>query len=140
VPGILLNWSARLCFEGQTDRAAIPARQGSLDLCETAIHKQFRSHDVTTIVGCEKHDGLRDLIECTEPVERTLSEIIFKHCRPFRRKPPGRSVRDVADFLPSPPARGEAPHVRVHVPPGANRPEHGMVVRRVRDRFRTRDV
>jgi hypothetical protein len=30
--------------------------------------------------------------------------------------------------------------VRVGVPPGANRPVHGLIVRRVRDRSGTRDV
>ena len=47
---------------------------------------------------------------------------------------------DVADFLPSLPARGEAPRVRVRVPLGANRPDRGPVVRRVRDGFRMLDV
>jgi hypothetical protein len=47
---------------------------------------------------------------------------------------------DVADFRTSPPARAEAPRVRVRFPLGANRPAHGLVVRRVRDRFRMRDV
>jgi hypothetical protein len=26
------------------------------------LHKQFRSRDVAAVVGCEKHHGLRDLI------------------------------------------------------------------------------
>jgi hypothetical protein len=42
-----------------------------LHLCQTAIHKQFRSRDVAAVVGCEKHHGLGDLIGCTEPAERT---------------------------------------------------------------------
>jgi hypothetical protein len=41
-----------------------------LHLCQTAIHKQFRSRDVAAVVGCEKHHGLGDLIGCTEPAER----------------------------------------------------------------------
>jgi len=44
----------------------------------------------------------------------------------------------VADQLPSPPA--QAPHLRVRVRLGANRPTRGLVVRHVRDRFRRRDV
>ena len=47
---------------------------------------------------------------------------------------------EVADFPTSPLARAEAPRVRVRLPLGANRPAHGLVVRRVRDRFRMRDV
>src|SRR5216683_2680115 len=49
-------------------------------------------------------------------------------------------VADVVDSFASPPARAEAPRVRVRVPLGANRPAHGLVVRRVRDRFRMRGV
>src|SRR6266516_4827934 len=41
-----------------------------LHLCKTPIHKQFRSRDVTTVVGCEKHHGLGDLIGSTEPAKR----------------------------------------------------------------------
>src|SRR6266478_4178829 len=41
---------------------------------------------------------------------------------------------DVADPLPSPPARAKAPHVRVRVRLGANRPTHGLALSRVRDR------
>src|SRR6266478_6068397 len=44
-----------------------------LHLCEAAIHKQFRSRDVTAVVGCEKHHGLRDLIGCAEPAERNTA-------------------------------------------------------------------
>ena len=47
-----------------------PSTIDGLHLCETAIHKQFRSRDVAAVVGCEKHHGLRDLIGCTEPAER----------------------------------------------------------------------
>ena len=36
--------------------------QSGLHLCETAIHKQFRSRDVAAVVGCEKYHGLGDLI------------------------------------------------------------------------------
>src|SRR5260221_12884383 len=35
-------------------------------------HKQFHSRDVATVVGCETHRGLRDLIGCTEPAERNI--------------------------------------------------------------------
>src|SRR4029453_14373937 len=41
-----------------------------LHLCEPAIHKQLRSRDVTAIVGCKKHHGLRNLIGRTESAER----------------------------------------------------------------------
>lgn len=34
----------------------------ALDLCETAIHKQFHSRDVAAVVGCQKHHGFGDLI------------------------------------------------------------------------------
>ena len=36
-------------------------------LCETTIHKQFRSRDIAAVVGCEKYDGLRDLFWFAEP-------------------------------------------------------------------------
>src|SRR5580704_2050642 len=39
-------------------------------LCETTIHKQFRSRDIAAVVGCEKYDGLRDLFWFPEPAER----------------------------------------------------------------------
>src|SRR5215510_11687401 len=45
-------------------------RPSSLHLGEAAIHKQFRSGDVTAVVGGEKHHGLRDLIGGAEPAER----------------------------------------------------------------------
>src|ERR1700730_16424611 len=41
-----------------------------LYLCETAIHKQFRSRDVAAVIGCEKHHGLGDLVGCAKPAER----------------------------------------------------------------------
>src|SRR5215813_12226664 len=41
-----------------------------LHLCEAAIHKQFRPHDVAGVIGCEKHHGLRNLIGRTESAER----------------------------------------------------------------------
>jgi hypothetical protein len=41
-----------------------------LHLCETAIDEQFRSRDVAAVVGCEKHDRLRDLVGRAEPSER----------------------------------------------------------------------
>src|SRR2546426_4038134 len=47
-----------------------PSAMNGLHLCHAAIHEQFRSRDVTTVVGCEKHDGLGDLVGCTEPAER----------------------------------------------------------------------
>jgi hypothetical protein len=34
------------------------------DLCEAAIHKQFSPCDVTAVIACEKHYGLRYLIAC----------------------------------------------------------------------------
>src|SRR6266404_4418320 len=44
-------------------------KPGSLYLCEPTVHEQFRSRDVATVVGGEKHNGLCDLIGCTEPAE-----------------------------------------------------------------------
>src|SRR5437867_1818882 len=41
------------------------AAAAGLHLCETTIHKQFRSPDVAAVAGCEKHHGPRDLIGCT---------------------------------------------------------------------------
>ena len=38
-----------------------------LHLCEAAIDKQFRSRDVTAVIGREKHHSLRNLIGCAEP-------------------------------------------------------------------------
>ena len=43
-------------------------------------------------------------------------------------------------FLLNPPKRGQVHRVRVLVPPGANRPRHGLIVCRARDRLRMRDV
>jgi len=43
--------------------------QSFLHLGEAAIHKQFGSRDVATVVGREKHHGLGDLIGCAEPAE-----------------------------------------------------------------------
>src|SRR5262249_34790473 len=45
-----------------------------LHLCEAAIHKQFRPHDVAGVIGCEKHHGLRNLIGRTESAERNTVE------------------------------------------------------------------
>ncbi len=47
-----------------------PFANDGLHLCETAIHEQFRSRDVATVIGCEKHHSLGDLIGCTEAAER----------------------------------------------------------------------
>src|SRR5882724_11691019 len=47
-----------------------PSAMNALHLCEAAIHKQFRSRDVATVVGGEKHHGLGDLMGCPEPAER----------------------------------------------------------------------
>ena len=46
----------------------------------------------------------------------------------------------VADFLPSPPVLVKARRLRVRVPLGTNPRDHGLVLRRVRDRFRMRDA
>ena len=44
-----------------------------LHLCKTTINEQFRSRDVTAVVGCEKHDGLGYLIGSAEPAERNTA-------------------------------------------------------------------
>src|SRR5213079_467440 len=62
-------------------------------LCHAAIHEQFRSRDVATVVGCEKHDGLGDLFGCPEPAERNN---VGEHLQALLAPPwtpPGRSVR-----------------------------------------------
>ena len=41
-----------------------------LHLCETAIHKQFRSSDEAAVFGREEHDGLGDLIWSPKSAER----------------------------------------------------------------------
>src|SRR5262245_10516167 len=41
-----------------------------LNLCEAAIHEQFRSGDVAAVVGREEHHGLGDFIGCTKAAER----------------------------------------------------------------------
>src|ERR1700737_5518232 len=41
-----------------------------LNLCETAIDEQFRSRDITALVGREKHHGLRDLVGGAESTQR----------------------------------------------------------------------
>ena len=47
-----------------------------LYLCDTAVHKQFDSGDVATIVGREKDYGLGDLIRLTKLLPRgTMVEI-----------------------------------------------------------------
>ena len=63
--------------------------------------------------------------------------------RPDALQPPWDEIVDIrglADALPSPPASAPAADVTARVRPGANRPTRGLVVRRVRDRFRMRDV
>ena len=57
-----------------------------LHLCEAAIHKQFRSRDVAAVVGCEKHDGLRDLIRSSKPTERNG---VGNHLQAFLARFPG---------------------------------------------------
>ena len=42
----------------------------ALDLCDAAIHEKLDASDVTGIVGCEKHNCLRDLIWRAESAER----------------------------------------------------------------------
>lgn len=49
---------------------ALPSLINRLHLRDTAIHKQFDSGDVAAIVGCEKHDRLRDLGRSAESAER----------------------------------------------------------------------
>jgi len=43
-----------------------------LHLCESAIHEQFDSGDITAVVGREKDHGLRNLVGSTEPTEPIL--------------------------------------------------------------------
>src|SRR5712664_3006831 len=74
--------------------------------------------------------------ENSNPAEPRQSPRFWMHMPHFG--PSSTTAR--ADSLPSRPARGEARRVRVRVRLGANRPAHGLVVRRVRDRFRRRDV
>ena len=47
---------------------------------------------------------------------------------------------NMVTFRLNPPKRGQVHRVRVLVPPGANRPRHGLIVCRARDRLRMRDV
>src|SRR5258708_3923005 len=63
--------SVRMSFSRLSGRRQGAHRAG-LQLCETGTHKQFHSRDVATVVGCEKHHGLRDLIGCTQPAERNI--------------------------------------------------------------------
>src|SRR5258708_7528228 len=63
--------SVRMSFLRLSGRRQGAHRTG-LQLCETGTHKQFLSRDLATVVGCEKHHGLRDLIGCTEPAERNI--------------------------------------------------------------------
>src|SRR6266446_1918941 len=55
-----------------------------LHLCHAAIHEQFRSRDVATVVACEKHHGLGDLIGRTEPAERNTGG---NHLQAFLARP-----------------------------------------------------
>jgi hypothetical protein len=48
----------------------MPLRLNDIHLCETAIHKQFRSSDVAAVIVREKHHGLCDLLGRTDPAER----------------------------------------------------------------------
>jgi len=59
-----------------------PAALHGLHLCPAAIHTHFRARDVATVVGGEKHHGLRDLIGCPKPAEW---HTVGKHCK--RRSP-----------------------------------------------------
>src|SRR5256884_7161238 len=75
-----LSWYGNpfLCYGMFSSRTSLRLRQllmpypsaSSLHLCEAAIDKQFRSGDVTAVVGCEEHHGLRDFIGCPESPER----------------------------------------------------------------------
>jgi hypothetical protein len=47
-------------------------------LCETAIHKQFRSGDVTAVADATKNFGPGNLIGCAEPGSGMMLDIIFK--------------------------------------------------------------
>jgi hypothetical protein len=62
----------------------------------------------------------------------------------FIRTGGGRSVEEAGaesgDSLPSSPGRAKVCRVRARVRLGANRRDHGLVVGRVRDRFRRREV
>ena len=40
------------------------------DLRDAPVYKQFDSGDITAVVGCEKHDRLRNLICRADPAER----------------------------------------------------------------------
>src|SRR6516162_6618383 len=56
-----------------------------LHLCEAAVHRQFRSRDVTAVVGCEKHHGPGDLIGGAAPAQRNtvrnhLEELLARCC------------------------------------------------------------
>src|SRR5438093_4651080 len=76
-----------------------------LHLCKTTIHKQFRSRDVATVVGCEKHHGLGDLVWCAEPAERSA---VGKHLQALLARPCG--IRQVLQ-----PGRLDGPRThRVH--------------------------
>ena len=47
---------------------------------------------------------------------------------------------NMVTLLLNPPKRGQVHRVRVLVPPRANRPRHGLIVCRARDRFHKRDA
>ncbi len=58
----------------------------TLHLCEAAIDEQFRSGNIAGVVGCEKHNGLRDFIRCAKPAERNsagnhLQPLLARFCR-----------------------------------------------------------
>src|SRR3981189_3386134 len=56
----------------QVDLQEFSAIDG-LHWCEATIHKQFRSCDVAAVVGCEKHDRLRDLVGRAESPQRNIA-------------------------------------------------------------------
>src|SRR5262245_39119340 len=58
------------CEEPTTSKEFASAH---LHLCKTTVHEQFGSRDIATVVGCEKHDGLRDLVRSTEAAERNAA-------------------------------------------------------------------
>jgi hypothetical protein len=57
-----------------------PSPSNGLYLREAAIHKQFRSRDVTAVFGGKEHNRLGDIVGCSGPAEWNDSEAPFKRC------------------------------------------------------------
>ena len=132
-----MPWPMRMGNEGGNDKDFVPhlrcSRLSRLSFFTQPLRAGLTCDTPTALLGSENSNPAES---AANPAEPRQSPRFWMHMPHFG--PSSTTAR--ADSLPSPPARGEARRVRVRVRLGANRPDHGLVVRRVRDRFRMRDA